>query len=721
LGLTITDPAGSYQQLLSTVAGQPRSPAASKKRPGVFSKLLGRPEPKPVIKERQETGGRVHEKAQALHSEPTDLLFLQLPDDSTPVRDIESRSSKSSSKTTPPLSILESQRELDDISPLPLDDETEAMFSGRNKKPQTTIEEEPKPISLEESFIDFKETPSFFDNHETTTPPVERTVAELFGVESKPYFPREFTYSGQLDEPGSFFDNPAPPSHSVVTRTTAKHSVESSFSVPRPSPISQKTDASFEDLSQSNASQGIGTTESLSSSSYDEAVSPARPRDDHQPDKSTSLLNEDPESDLSSEVLEITADALLDETELEIATESSDEASFEHEDLVDPPSPTVYFLDIDLDDDIEEESAGTTVSIDLPSSTALQAHEAASATDVVETRYEFSPVSSSASEVISYVKFRESVEKQSNDAGSPAKELISNPPEILDTSQTEGEDQIKKKLLDDKEEELDSSSRIKLLFEATDRELQENDIFAEISLSFDQLAERGHSEILELYFDLADEAISNPTTERSFDEKVIKSDQRQISSGLTEQAVEVEKEIAIIRREKARAARKEERHSTISRKRLAKEIPPRPIGWIRRTFCTVVDLSLIGLCCLVAVTVSHLLSSPDFLASLKMMEIPSLVDVIYICGLFCVLLPITTVSYQAAMLTMFEQTFGMMLFRIEIAREDGDLPSVSQLVLRALTFPFSALFLGFLPPFFGKRSLTDHLARTILIHRRELV
>jgi uncharacterized RDD family membrane protein YckC len=359
-------------------------------------------------------------------------------------------------------------------------------------------------------------------------------------------------------------------------------------------------------------------------------------------------------------------------------------------------------------------------------------------TDVIETSYEFSQTVSNQPEPTQYVQFKKNLIKKTkavedldeiteDDFTIP--EMVSKPPPTTYPVPKEeekplgNEESSRQETLEINKQEvpLDPTAHIQMLFQETDEELQSLDELGEISLSFEQLAQRERSELVELYFDLAEDAIVAPGSERSFENQRIASATANFSSELTQKAVEVEKEIASIRRDKARAARLEERRSTMTRKRLAKEVPAEPIGWIRRAVCSVVDIITVSLFCFLTVFVSHLVSSPAFAFTIKTMQMPDTIDIIYIGGLFLAFLPLTLVFYQAIMLSLFERTIGMFLLKIEIAQEDGDLPSASQLLLRAFSFPLTTLFLGFIPPLFGKRSLADHLARTILIRQRELI
>ncbi|RMG43891.1 MAG: RDD family protein [Candidatus Dadabacteria bacterium] len=236
---------------------------------------------------------------------------------------------------------------------------------------------------------------------------------------------------------------------------------------------------------------------------------------------------------------------------------------------------------------------------------------------------------------------------------------------------------------------------------------------AEFELGLEQFKTPENDEALQLYFDIAEEELLNPSQAAQYKETITVSEERRVEAkSLESQLEKVEKSIkapAISLKAAGRRKKRKRKKSTE-----AELVPPTPATLKARFIAFMIDLlSLAGFS--LAITFVYILATNvSLLIALFDLSIFPSPEIITAGRIFLATLSLSLILYPLVAIVMQGDTIGMQIVNLDIGCLNGGPVSMANLTVRLLAQPLSILLGGSLPLLFGKPALHDLASATIL-------
>ena len=228
-------------------------------------------------------------------------------------------------------------------------------------------------------------------------------------------------------------------------------------------------------------------------------------------------------------------------------------------------------------------------------------------------------------------------------------------------------------------------------------------------------------EQISLLFDLSEEALKNPTSEKSYAEHLLTSDDRHVapSTSLEQQVKRTEKILAApvftlkhapeLHSSSQAGAHQHEVSSAEDNLSPAKT---EDASLFERIWGFAVDaIVMVFISAAAGLLYSAAFWQDGLRRSLESGSVDWL-DLLPALGISLAVLPICLIVYPLVMGVMFDATLGQKSTYISLGQASGRALGLSNLLVRAFSMPLSMLFFGWLSLPFTRRALHDYLART---------
>jgi hypothetical protein len=263
-------------------------------------------------------------------------------------------------------------------------------------------------------------------------------------------------------------------------------------------------------------------------------------------------------------------------------------------------------------------------------------------------------------------------------------------------------------------------------------EIEVPDLTSAIEVSLDQLGTYTDSEDMKLLFDMAEEALLDPTIEKLFERSIIPSEQRHVqASSLLKQLKETEKQLTAPFLSLKNLARRKSKTSATATDSTAPEtsaktprahvIPagsalmtPGAFGYLGGF---AIDMTLMVILALVVAINIDLSKDGATGTTLLLGEIPTTLDLILFASRTLIVFLGVAIAYPLLTTLLAKSTPGALVGRYYFIREDGRPIRFGECLIRALLYPLSLIGVGPLAYILLRRPLHDYLAGVILIRR----
>jgi len=254
------------------------------------------------------------------------------------------------------------------------------------------------------------------------------------------------------------------------------------------------------------------------------------------------------------------------------------------------------------------------------------------------------------------------------------------------------------------------------LFAETLRELFESGSNNDVELSAEHFLTNGHHEQIAVLFEMTKEALIDPESELRYTKEIESSADRHVESA---EVLEQLKNVVQVMNTPM-VTLKGRQGLGLSGKSIEPERSEawalKPVALPRRLAAFVVDVALVGFLSLGTTAAMLLLTSPNFellLLGERPLNAFDLIDV-STHALCCLI--VLGVGLETLSLALWSTTPGLSAMGLLALSRKGREVGKAQALVRSLLMPLSVVSLGWLPAVFGKSTLHDAAARTVVAY-----